>query len=156
EAVRVIRENDGRKPFFLYVPFNAVHAPHQVPDNYKAPYAALPEPRRTYAGMVAAMDEAVGQIIAALDEKRLRRNTLIIFSSDNGGPNPGRVTDNGPLRAGKATLYEGGVRVAACVNWPGRLKPGTVIDQALHIVDWYPTLLKLVGASLTQKLALDG
>lgn len=156
EAMRVIRESDGRKPFFLYVPFNAVHAPHQVPEKYKSPYAELPEPRRTYAGMLAAMDEAVGQIIAALDDKGLRRNTLVIFSSDNGGPNPGRVTDNGPLRASKATLYEGGVRVAACVNWPGRITAGTVISEPLHIVDWYPTLLKLAGASLKQKLPLDG
>ncbi len=156
EAARLIREQPKDKPLFLYVAFNAVHAPHQVPESYKAPYAQLPEPRRTYAGMVAAMDEAVGQIIAALDEKGLRQNTLIVFSSDNGGPNPRRVTSNGPLRAGKTTLYEGGVRVCACAAWDGHIKPGTVINQPLHIVDWYPTLLKLAGASLNQKLPLDG
>jgi len=156
EAVRLIREDGGRKPFFLYVPFNAVHAPHQVPEKYKQPYAQLREPRRTYAGMVAAMDEAVGQILAALDAQGLRRNTLIVFSSDNGGPQPGRVTDNGPLRAGKATLYEGGVRVAACAAWEGHIKPGTVVKEPLHMVDWYPTLLELAGAPLAQKLPLDG
>jgi arylsulfatase A-like enzyme len=127
-----------------------------VPDRYRQPYAALPEPRQTYAGMVAAMDEAVGQIMAAIDEKNMRSSTLVIFSSDNGGPAPGRVTSNGPLRAGKATLYEGGVRVCACVAWEGHIKPGSVVDQPLHMVDWYPTLLKLAGASLDQKLALDG
>jgi arylsulfatase A-like enzyme len=156
DAVKFINENAGRKPFFLYVPFNAVHAPHQTPEKYKEPYVSLPEPRRTYAGMLAAMDEAVGRIIAALDEKGLRRDTIIIFSSDNGGPEPGRVTDNGPFRAGKTTLYEGGVRVAACVAWESRIKPGARVDQPLHMVDWYPTLLRLAGASLKQKLPLDG
>ncbi len=154
EAVRFIR--DSRQPFFLYVPFNAVHAPHQVPEKYKAPYAHLKEPRRTYAGMLAAMDEGIGQIMAALDEKGLRKNTLVIFSSDNGGPEPGRVTDNGPLRAGKATLYEGGVRVAACVAWEGQIKAGSVVNAPLHIVDLYPTLLRLAGAKPGQNLPLDG
>jgi arylsulfatase A-like enzyme len=156
EAVRLIKEQPASKPLFLYVPFNAVHAPHQVPEKYKEPYAALKEPRRTYAGMVAAMDEAIGQIVAAIDEKGLRKNTLFIFSSDNGGPAPGRVTSNGPLRAGKGTLYEGGVRVVACCAWEGRIKAGSAVQAPLHMVDWYPTLLKLAGASLEQKLPLDG
>ena len=156
EAVKFIEEKGGRQPFFLYVPFNAVHAPHQVPEKYSAPYAHLKEPRRTYAGMLAAMDEAIGQILAALDGKGLRRQTLVVFSSDNGGPAPGRVTDNGPLRAGKGTLYEGGVRVAACVAWEGRIKAGSVVSAPLHIVDWYPTLLRLAGANLKQGLPLDG
>jgi arylsulfatase A-like enzyme len=155
-AVRFIREFGGRKPFFLDVSFNAVHAPLQVPDSYKQPYEHLNEPRRTYAGMLAAMDEAVGQIVAALDEKGLRENTLIVFSSDNGGPAPGKVTDNGRLRAGKNTLYEGGVRVAAFATWKGRLRPGTIVSQPLHMVDWYPTMLKLAGAGLAQKLPIDG
>ena len=156
EAERLIREQPADKPLFLYVPFNAVHSPHQVPEKYTAPYAGLREPRRTYAGMLAAMDEAIGQILAALDARGLRTNTLVFFSSDNGGPNPGRVTDNGPLRAGKGTVYEGGTRVCACVAWPGRIQPGSVIKEPLHMVDWYPTLLKLAGAPLEQKLPLDG
>ncbi len=156
DAVKFIHQNAGQKPFFLYAPFNAVHSPHQTPEKYKEAYAHLPEPRRTYAGMLAAMAEAVGRIVAALDEKGLRRDTIIVFSSDNGGPAPGRVTDNGPFRAGKGTLYEGGVRVAACVAWEGRIKPGTVVNQPLHAVDWYPTLLALAGASLKQRLPLDG
>ncbi len=156
EAERLLREQPADKPFFLYVPFNAVHGPHEVPQEYCAPYGALPEPRRTYAGMVAAMDEAIGGILAALDARGLRTNTLIFFSSDNGGPNPGRVTSNGPLRAGKGTVYEGGTRVCACVAYQGRIKAGTVVRQPLHMVDWYPTLLKLAGASVDQKLPLDG
>jgi arylsulfatase A-like enzyme len=106
--------------------------------------------------MLSAMDEAVGQVLAALDEKKIRDNTLILFSSDNGGPSPGRITSNGPLRAGKGTLYEGGVRVCAFANWPGRIPAGRMIDEPLHAVDWYPTLAKLTGARLEQKLPLDG
>ena len=156
EAVRLIKEKSADQPLFLYVPFNAVHSPHQVPEHYKKPYAALAEPRRTYAGMVAAEDETVGQIVAALEAKGIRQNTLIVWSSDNGGPSPGRVTSNGPLRAGKGTLYEGGVRVCAFATWDGHIKPGSTVDAPLHMVDWYPTLARLAGASLEQKLPLDG
>lgn len=156
EACRIVREREKDKPLFLYVPFNAVHGPHQVPDSYKKPYAALKEPRQTYAGMLAAMDEAIGQILDAIEAEGLRKDTLILFSSDNGGPSPGKVTDNGPLHAGKGTLYEGGARVCACVSWPGQIQPGTTIDQPFHITDWYPTLLRLAGASLDQPLPLDG
>lgn len=156
EAVRLINQRDKAKPLFLYLAFNAVHAPHQVPPKYVEPYAHLKEPRRTYAGMVAAMDEAIGRVLTALDESQIRHNTLIFFSSDNGGPAPGRVTSNAPYRGGKATLYEGGVRVAALAAWEGRIQPGTIVQQPLHIVDWYPTLLRIAGASLEQKLPLDG
>jgi arylsulfatase A-like enzyme len=106
--------------------------------------------------MIAAMDEAIGQIIAAVEARGWRTNTLIVFSSDNGGPNPGRLTSNGPLRAGKGTVYEGGVKVCAFANWPGQIKSNTVVNAPLHIVDWYPTLLKLAGASSRQKLPVDG
>lgn len=156
EACRIIRERNPAKPLFLYLPFNAVHAPLQVPAQYTAPFTNLTGNRKTYAGMVAAMDEAVGQVIAALDEAKMRDNTLIIFSSDNGGFAPGRVTDNGPLRAGKGTIYEGGIRVCAAVNWPGHVPAGKTIAEPLHSIDWYPTLLKIAGASPEQKLPVDG
>jgi arylsulfatase A-like enzyme len=156
EAARIVAEHDAARPLFLYVPFNAVHGPHQVPESYKTPYASLPEPRRTYAGMLAALDEAVGQIVAAVDQKGMRPNTLFLFSSDNGGPAPGRVTSNGPLRSGKATVYEGGVRVPAFATWAGRIRPGSVVDAPLHMVDWYPTLSGLAGAPIAQTLPLDG
>jgi arylsulfatase A-like enzyme len=155
EACQFIADTAGKKPFFLYVPFNAVHAPHQVPQKYMDPYKDLQGERRKYAGMLAAMDEGIGQIVDAIDKAGVRKNTLFIFSSDNGGPQPGVVTDNGKYRAGKATLYEGGVRVAAFVTWDGKIKPGT-ITEPLHMVDWYPTLLKLTGAKVTQKHSLDG
>jgi arylsulfatase A-like enzyme len=156
EAVRLIAERNKDRPLFLYVPFNAVHTPHQVPASYTAPFAHLKGDRRLYAGMLAAMDEAVGQIAAAIDAAGMRSDTLFIFASDNGGPAPGRVTDNGPLRAGKGTLYEGGVRVCAFATWPGKIKAGSVVHAPLHIVDWYPTLLRLAGAKLDQPLPLDG
>ena len=162
EACRLIRDHaaHGARPadkrLFLYVPFNAVHAPWQVPPQYKQPFTELKGNRRTYAGMVAAMDEAVGQIVAALKEKGILDNTLIVFSSDNGGPHPGKITSNRPLRAGKGTIYEGGVRVCAAACWPGHIPAGKVIDEPLHVVDWYPTLVKLAGGSLEQPLPLDG
>ena len=156
EAVRIIKERDQKKPLFLYVPFNAVHAPYQVPDQYTQPYQQFQANRKAYAGMLAALDEAVGQIAGAIDEQGLWANTLFVFSSDNGGPAPGRITSNGLLRAGKGTLYEGGVRVCAFATWEGRIKADSVVNVPLHIVDWYPTLLTLAGAKLEQKLQLDG
>lgn len=156
EACRLVAEHESSKPLFLYMPFNAVHGPHQVPEKYKAPFAGLKEPRRTYAGMLAAMDEAVGQVVAAIEAKKMRPNTLFLFSSDNGGPAPGRVTDNGPLRERKGTIYEGGVRVPAFATWDGKIKANSVVESPLHVVDFYPTLLRLAGAKLEQKSPIDG
>jgi arylsulfatase A-like enzyme len=156
EAVKFVNENAGKKPFFLYVPFNAVHAPHQAPESYMQPYGDLKGERKKYAGMLAAMDEAIGRIADAVDKAGVRKNTLFIFSSDNGGPQPGVVTDNGKYRAGKGTLYEGGTRVAAFATWDGKIPAGGTVTEPLHMVDWYPTLLKLAGAKLEQKLPLDG
>jgi arylsulfatase A-like enzyme len=155
KAAKFVTDHAGKKPYFLYVPFNAVHTPHQVPAKYTEPYADLKGERKTYAGMLAAMDEAVGAIVKAVDASGTRNKTLFIFSSDNGGPAPGRVTDNGPWRAGKGTVYEGGVRVVAFATWQGVLKPG-LNAEAMHMVDWYPTLLKLGGANVEQKLPVDG
>jgi arylsulfatase A-like enzyme len=156
EAVQFVKQQTAAKPFLLYVPFNAVHTPLQVPEKYLEPYGHLQGQRRTLAGMLAALDEAVGQVVAAIDERGLRDRTLFVFSTDNGGFAPGRVTDNGPLRAGKGTLYEGGVRGVAFATWDGRIPKGARINQPLHMVDWYPTLIKLAGGSLEQKQPLDG
>ena len=156
EAVRLIEQHDANRPIFLYVPFNAPHTPLQVPDDYLNRYQGIADAKRkTYAAMVSCVDDQVGRIVAALENRNLTSNTLIIFSSDNGGPLQSGAT-NGPLRAGKGTLYEGGVRVNAFANWPGHIPEGTVITEMLHIVDWYPTLLKLAGAPLSQPLPLDG
>jgi arylsulfatase A-like enzyme len=159
EAVRLIEQQrtaDEKKPLFLYVPFNGVHAPLQVPEKYLQPYAALKGNRRTYAGMLAAVDAAIGSITAALRDAGLLQNTLILFTADNGGPSPGVVTSNGNLRAGKGTLYEGGVRSCAFVRWPGQIPAGTRTEQPIHIIDWYPTLVRVAGGSLEQPKPLDG
>jgi arylsulfatase A-like enzyme len=156
EACRLIKEKDKAKPLFLYVPFNGVHGPLQVPERYTEPYAALTGNRRKLAGMLSAVDEAIGQIMAALEAAGLRKNTLVVFSSDNGGPNPAALSTNGDLRAGKGTIYEGGVRVCAFVNWPGHIPAGVTIKEPMHVIDWFPTLVKLAGGSLEQKLPLDG
>jgi arylsulfatase A-like enzyme len=156
EATRFIAEQNAAKPYFIYVAFSAVHAPLQVPDKYKEPYKDMRPRRALYAGMLAALDEAVGQIVAAVDARGSRTNTLILFSTDNGGPNPENLSSNAPFRAGKGTIYEGGVRSCAFANWPGQIRSNTIVNAALHIVDWYPTLLTLAGANLKQDLPLDG
>lgn len=156
ESVRLIRERDRTKPLFLYVPFNAVHGPYQAPADTLAAVASLTGTRRTYAAMLIELDRAVGQIVAALESEKILGETLIVFSSDNGGPRPGSVTDNTPLRSGKGSLYEGGVRVAAFATWPGRIPPGSTVRAPIHLVDWFPTFLNLAGAPLAQPLPLDG
>ena len=153
EACKVIATGDQSKPLFLYVPFNGVHSPFQVPDSYLKPYAHLKGNRQKLAGMLAAVDEAIGQIEAALKQAGRLENTLIVFSSDNGGPSPG---DNTPLRDFKGSIFEGGTRAAAFAMWPGRIPAGQRIRQPMHMVDWYPTLIKQAGGSLDQKLPVDG
>ena len=105
------------------------------------------------AGMLAAVDEAIGQIVGRLEKAGLRDNTLILFSSDNGGPKPG---DNTPAARLKGSLYEGGVRGCRLRELAGHIPAGVRIKEPMHIVDWYPTLVKLAGGSLEQKLPLDG
>ena len=104
--------------------------------------------------MVTSMDDAIGEIISAADQHLPRDNTLIFFSSDNGGIP--RLGSNGPLREGKSTLYEGGIRVVAMMAWDGKLESGSIVEEPLHMVDLYPTLLKLAGAKVDQKNPLDG
>jgi arylsulfatase A-like enzyme len=155
ESVRLIEQHDVSRSLFLYVPFNAVHSPFQAPRSYVDMYKHIEaKKKRIYAAMVTCMDDGIGRIISALDKRNLRHNTLIIFCSDNGGV--GGVADNGLLRGHKAQLYEGGIRVPAIAVWPGVLKAGAVVQEPLHIVDMYPTLLKLAGARLEQPQPIDG
>ncbi|MFM7056923.1 MAG: arylsulfatase [Planctomycetota bacterium] len=159
EASRLITQHTplaSSKPLFLYVPFNGVHAPLQVPERYLQPYSALKGNRRTYAGMLAAVDAAIGRITTALKTAGMLDNTLVLFTADNGGPSPGTVTSNGVLRAGKGTLYEGGVRGCAFVRWPGKIPAATRSEQPVHVIDWFPTLVQLAGGSLDQPKPLDG
>ncbi|MCP4456023.1 MAG: arylsulfatase [Planctomycetes bacterium] len=155
ESVRLIAQHDVSKPLFLYVPFNAPHSPFQAPKSYLDMYKHIEtRNRRAFAAMVTCMDDAIGKIVAALDQRDMRHNTLIFFCSDNGGMN--MVSDNGLLRGEKGLLYEGGIRVPALAVWPGVLKAGAVVKGPLHMVDMYPTLAKLASCSLEQPLPLDG
>jgi arylsulfatase A-like enzyme len=119
--------------------------------------------------MVACLDDNIGRVVAALDKKGLRENTLILFHSDNGGTRNAMFTgvmadvskiklpcDNGPYREGKGTLFEGACCVCACANWPGHIKPGTTVDGMIHALDLYPTLAALAGASTAKCKPLDG
>ncbi|WP_374546165.1 arylsulfatase [Rhodoblastus sp.] len=169
DAVRLIENHDVAKPLYLYLAFNAPHTPYQAPQDYLDRYKNIEEPsRRAYAAMISAMDDQIGRVVAALDKKNMRDNTLIVFQSDNGGTaNPmfageGDMSkikipvQNGPWRDGKGTLYEGGTRVIALANWPGHIKAGVTIDEKIHVVDMYPTLAGLAGASLAKTKPLDG
>ena len=169
DAVRVISEHDTNKPLFLYLAFTAPHAPYQAPKEYLERCKDIAEPtRRAYASMVMCMDDEIGKVLAALDKKKMRENTLIIWHSDNGGTKSkqfageGDVSkikipcDNGPLNGGKGQLYEGGTRVPALANWPGHIKPGGEIKDMIHIVDMFPTLTKLAGAPAGKGKPLDG
>jgi len=160
-AVKLIEGHDPETPLFLDLAFNAPHAPFQAPAADLDRYKDIPDAaRRAYAAQVTAMDEEIGRVVKALDDKGMRDDTLIFFQSDNGGTrNPmfsGEVDvsslkslppDNGPYREGKGTVYEGGTRVVAVANWRGHIKPGTVVDEMIHEVDLYPTLIGLAGAS---------
>ncbi|MCP5522226.1 MAG: arylsulfatase [Verrucomicrobiales bacterium] len=169
DAVRYINAQSPDRPFYLYLTFNAPHTPYQAPQEYVDRYPGIEDPtRRIYAGMVTCLDDEIGRVVAALDQKQLRNNTLIVFNSDNGGTRnamfAGQMTDlsktripcdNGPYRDGKGSLFEGGCRVAACANWPGHIKPG-VVDGIIHAVDLYPTFAALAGASTAKCKPLDG
>ncbi len=169
EAVKVIDSHDTSSPLFLYLTFNAPHTPYQAPQNYLDRYKNIADPnRRAYAAMITAMDDQIGLVLKALEKKKMRDNTLIVFHSDNGGTrnkmfagegDMSKVVipcDNGPYRDGKGSLYEGGTRVVAFANWPSRLKGSRSVDQMIHVVDMYPTLVGLAGGQLGKNKPLDG
>lgn len=178
EAVRWLEERRDR-PWFLYVPFTAVHLPVDAPrpwiDLYKdVPFdkdPVLDESKRRYAAMVSQMDDAVGKIVAAVDRQGRLENTMVVFFSDNGsftlkegsggeyGGNPPLISyatgSNGPLRGEKSTTYEGGIRVPAFVYWKGRLSRRNVTAPT-SVVDWMPTLMSAAGCKPTIDLRWDG
>ena len=167
DAVKVISEQDVKTPLFLYLAFTAAHSPYQAPKEYLERYKDIAdETRRNYAGQITCMDDEIGKVLAALDKKKMRENTLIIFHSDNGGTRDaafageGKVKklpcDNGTLNGGKGSLYEGGTRVPAFANWAGRIKPGGEVKGMMHVVDMLPTLAKLAGGSTEKCKPLDG
>lgn len=172
EAIRVIELNHD-KPFFLYVAYSVPHYPLDEPDEWTSIYKGkIKEPSRCwFAASITHMDDGIGRIVDAVNRRRLRENTLIIFVSDNGGQKSwydeqqykGRYAEkahtvlgnNCPLRGWKGEVHEGGIRVPALVNWPSLLKPGS-LAVPVHIVDWMPTLCKLVGYFPEANLKWDG
>lgn len=156
EAVNRIRKRNQSKPLFLYVPFNAPHAPLQAPAALIEKYASIKdERRRTFAAMVDAMDSQVGRILKALDDEKMASNTIVVFFSDNGGPvNQG--ARNMPLRGAKATTFEGGTRVSALVRWPGKIAAGARLPQVMTVMDLFPTLAAAAGVQPRNKLPFDG
>ncbi len=149
EAEKFIAANKD-KPFFLYLPHYAVHTPLRAKDDIVAKYPAKPkagsQSNPVYAAMVESMDDAVGRVLKKLDELKLAENTLVIFTSDNGGlatteGGPTGATFNGPLREGKGFLYEGGVRVACVMKWPAKIRGGTVTGHVGCSIDLFDTVL---------------
>ncbi len=161
-AVKFIEENrDG--PFFLYLPHWDVHVPHRarrdVVKRYQAKLDKLPEQQRrnfkpVYAAMIEAVDRSVGRVVAKVDELGIAENTLIVFTSDNGGlPS---VSQLDPLRGSKGSLFEAGVRVPACMRWTGTIKPKTTCDTPITSVDFLPTFANLAGGRLPTTQPIDG
>jgi arylsulfatase A-like enzyme len=155
DAVNQIHKQDVETPMFLVVAFTSPGTD------------ASAQTGRGYAAGVRALDDAIGQVIEALEKKKMLANTLIVFHSDNGGAIPTKFAtgdndvreagaDNGLYRGGKGSLYEGGVRVAALAVWPERIKEKIVVTRLLHVTDMYPTLLNVAGVKIDQPKKLDG
>lgn len=144
------------RPFFVNVWLSDPHTPLKPTDAMRAPYAGVKEPEQTHYAMVSFMDEQIGRILAKLDELGQRENTLVLFASDNGGV-LNRGSSNGSLRAGKWTLYEGGIRVPLIARWPGRVPAGRVDETSvLNVCDFTPTLCQLASATLPEGYRSDG
>jgi arylsulfatase A-like enzyme len=170
EAVRFLSTKRSR-PFFLYVPYTAVHLPIDEPKEWLDRYAREPDLGvRQYGACVSHLDDGVGRILTALDRAGVRGNTVVVFLSDNGGSTGTQNNDpqyagthptfqiparNGTLRGKKGQVYEGGIRTPGLVSWPGRLKPREE-HSPVHIADWFPTLAGLAGYEPKADLKWDG
>jgi len=167
EAVKFI-EAKHAKPFFIYVPFTAVHTPFDEPQTWLDGASHIEPDRQQYAACTQHMDAMIGKMVEALDRTGQRGNTLIIFFSDNGGTNgddsnqypdtkvKGKICGlNTPLRGWKTLVYEGGIRVPAFVHWPKMLKPGKV-STPLHVIDWMPTICALLEIPQPEGVKWDG
>lgn len=180
EAVKFIEGVNRKQPFFLYLAHHAVHNPQQAKlalvAKYREKAAKLPpltgpefvpeggrqarqvQNRPVYAAMLESLDEGVGRVVSTLERLRIAEQTVVFFTSDNGGlsTSEGSPTSNVPLRAGKGCLYEGGIRVPLIVSWPGVVKPSNVCDQPMTSTDYYPTMLEIAGLPLRPERHIDG
>jgi arylsulfatase A-like enzyme len=149
-------ERHRNQPFFLYLSFNAVHAPLQATEKYLARFSQIQDQRRrTFAAMLSAMDDAVGRVLQRLREYKLEDNTLVVFISDNGGPTNNTSSRNDPLRGYKGQVLEGGIRVPFLMQWKARLPKGLVYREPVISLDIFPTVVAAAGASLPAN-PLDG
>ena len=167
EALTYIEQHRD-EPFSLFLWHYSVHAPYQAKEELIERYADRVDPRGkqddpVMAGMLKSMDESIGRVLDRLDELELAENTIIIFFSDNGGNEYDRVgpekwlpTNNDPLRSGKGSIYEGGIRVPMFVCWPGVVEPGTKCSEVVSSIDFYPTLLEMAGVEPKPAKVLDG
>jgi arylsulfatase A len=160
-------ESNQSRPWFAFVSHFTPHTPLEAPEALIAKHVARgytraatnegksnERPIANYLAMVEHLDNEVGRLLAKLEELGLADNTVVIFTSDNGGLS--RVTSNAPLREGKGAPYEGGIRVPLIVRWPGKVKAGSECEVPVHAVDFYPTYVALGGAALPADHPLDG
>ncbi|MEM1085359.1 MAG: arylsulfatase [Verrucomicrobiota bacterium] len=163
ETLRFIREEDER-PFFVYLPLNAMHSPFTVAERYWKRFAELgmKRDRANFLGMIENFDENLGRLMAELAERKLDEKTLVIFMSDNGTAVGHKATPddrfgfNAGMRGNKGSVYEGGHRVPCFVRWKGQLKAGSAIDELTCHRDWLPTLIDMCGLKAPEKVAFDG
>jgi arylsulfatase A-like enzyme len=157
-AVDWLSKQSKDKPFFLYLPFNAQHAPLQAPEKYLKRFEGkiADENRRAFAACMSAMDDAVGRVLAQIRKMDAEENTIVWFFSDNGGPTRQTTSNNGPLRGFKAQTSEGGVRTPACAQWKGKIPAGTTYDKPVIQLDILPTCLVAAGATVEPDWKLEG
>jgi arylsulfatase A-like enzyme len=156
EAVRFV-ERHKDTPFFLYLAYNAPHAPLQAPEKYLSRFPDIKSPtRRTYAAMVSAVDDGVGRLLAKLRELGIGDNTLVFYLSDNGGPPEANAANNDPLRGAKGSPWEGGWRVPFAAQWPGHLPRGQVYEAPVLSLDIFATAVALAQAPVDPTRPLDG
>ena len=156
EAVGFIKAHKD-KPFFLFLANYAVHTPIQAKVDVTAKYEAKDKGNQKsakYAAMVESVDDAVGKVLTTLKSEGIEDNTIVIFTSDNGGLSS--FTNNAPLRSGKGNPYEGGIRVPVIIKWPGVTKPGSVSNVPITSVDYFPTVSAAAGLKIDADLAIDG
>lgn len=156
EAVSFI-ERHKSEPFFLYLPYNAVHTPQQAPPKYVARFKNVKDKRRQMAlAMLSALDDGVGRVLDKLREHKLEENTLVIFFSDNGGPTQANGSRNTPFRGHKGETLEGGIRIPFMMQWPGHLPAAKVDDRVIVQLDIFPTVLGVAGGDVPKDRTIDG
>jgi len=156
EALSFIKRHHD-KPFFLYLTYNAPHTPMETPKRYQNSFEHITKPvRHAYAGMLAAMDDGIGNVLAQLRTYGIEDNTLVFFLNDNGGPGKRYGPRNSPLKAGKGSFLEGGIRVPFIIQWPRRLPSGVTYDHPVISLDILPTAAAVAGAKLPQDRNIDG